>query len=108
MKKLDSRSTTIRRRSPLLGATGLFAAAASLFAINAHACILAPGTSCALSGTTESAEPYLAGTVLQDDLVPFSISLSDGGIYEHVEREEPRISLMKSKTWNSSIKEKPS
>jgi len=39
----------------------------------AHAVTVSPGSTVALPGTTAAAEPDLAGTIVQDDLVPFTI-----------------------------------
>ena len=40
--------------------------------------VLPPGDCVGLSGTTAAARPELAGTVLQDNLIPFTIVDSDG------------------------------
>jgi hypothetical protein len=51
------------------------AAALGLSALSAHAVLLAPGATALLpTGTTEAAEPWLAGTVIVDEMIPFSFS----------------------------------
>ena len=80
------------RKTPLAAAV---TAALMCFGVgNAAAVTVAPGTSVALSGTTELANPYLAGTVLQDVLVNFSFAagpsladLTTGTVQERVVRE---------------------
>lgn len=54
------------------------AAALGLAALSAHAVLLNPGDNLALPGTTVAAEPQLAGTVLVDELIPFSFSAGAG------------------------------
>ena len=46
--------------------------------LSAHAVLLSPGDNLALPGTTVAAEPQLAGTVLVDELIPFSFSAGVG------------------------------
>lgn len=53
-------------------------AALSLSVLCAHAVILNPGDNLALPGTTVAAEPQLAGTILVDELIPFSFSAGVG------------------------------
>ncbi len=54
------------------------AAALSLSALSAHAALLNPGDTLPLPGTTVVVEPQLAGTVLVDELIPFSFSAGIG------------------------------
>jgi hypothetical protein len=55
------------------------AAILSVSALSAHAVLLNPGDfGVALPGTTVAAEPQLAGTVLVDELIPFSFSAGPG------------------------------
>lgn len=54
------------------------AAALGLSAHSAHAVLLNPGDTLPLPGTTVAAEPQLAGTVLVDELIPFSFSAGAG------------------------------
>ena len=57
----------------------LLAAATFALCVNsAEAVLLNPGDNLALPGTTVAAEPQLAGTVLVDDLIPFSFSAGSG------------------------------
>jgi hypothetical protein len=57
----------------------LVAAALGLSTLPAHAVLLNPGDfGVALPGTTAAAEPQLAGTVLVDELIPFSFSAGPG------------------------------
>ncbi len=58
----------------------LLALAGSFASGGARASVVLPGGSVALSGTTEAADPQLAGVVLQDVLLPFSINLGDGNM----------------------------
>lgn len=53
--------------------------ALGLPAMSAHAVMLTPGVDTLLPGTTVAAEPQLAGTVLVDELIPFSFSAGIGG-----------------------------
>jgi len=48
-----------------------------LCSTTAHAIILVPGATVALSGTTDAANPALAGTVLVDNLYPFTMTEGD-------------------------------
>lgn len=50
----------------------------SLSFFSAHAVMLNPGDNLALPGTTAAVEPQLAGTVLVDELIPFSFSAGTG------------------------------
>ena len=43
---------------------------------SAFAVVVAPGATVALPGTTSAAQPFLAGVVLQDELIPFSLAVS--------------------------------
>ena len=52
----------------------LLAGALSLVALPARAVVLLPGDNLPLPGTTVAAEPQLAGEVLVDELIPFSVS----------------------------------
>ncbi len=69
---------------------GLFAGMQS-----AHAVVVTPGTTVNLPGTTSGAEPFLAGTVLEDNVVAFSFAadqspnaaLITGTFQERVVRE---------------------
>lgn len=54
------------------------AAALGLSALPAHAVLLNPGDILPLPGTTVAAEPQLAGTVVIDELIPFSFSAGVG------------------------------
>ena len=49
-----------------------------LWASSAEAVLVNPGDNLALPGTTAAAEPQLAGTVLADELIPFSFSAGPG------------------------------
>lgn len=75
---------------PLVGAA-LF----SLWASAAEAVLLNPGDNLALPGTTSAAEPQLAGTVLVDELIPFSFSAGAGlgDITGHVQQRVVRSSV---------------
>ncbi|MHB8348598.1 MAG: hypothetical protein ACYDHM_15915, partial [Acidiferrobacterales bacterium] len=64
------------RRSRLFGAAVLLAGA--VLGTSAQATLIAPGGSTLLSGTSAAAQPSLAGTVLQDVTVPFTLSLGGG------------------------------
>ena len=50
------------------------------FSITAQAVTLVPGVSTALPGTTSAAEPSLAGTVIEDKMDSFSMTLANGGL----------------------------
>lgn len=52
---------------------GLFAGVQSAYAV-----VVAPGTTVNLPGTTATAQPFLAGTVLEDNLVNFSFAANAG------------------------------
>lgn len=52
----------------------------ALLSATASAVPLFPGGLVALSGTTVGAQPYLAGTVVEDLLQPFSFTLPDGEV----------------------------
>jgi hypothetical protein len=66
--------TSLRILSKMFVATAL-----SLSALSAHAVLLNPGDfAISLPGTTVAAEPQLAGTVLVDELIPFSFSAGTG------------------------------
>jgi hypothetical protein len=54
------------------------AAAFGVTALSANAALLGPGDNLALTGTTVATEPQLAGTVLIDELIPFSFSAGVG------------------------------
>jgi len=56
----------------------LAAATFTLCVTSAEAVLLNPGDNLALPGTTVAAEPQLAGTVLVDELIPFSFSAGSG------------------------------
>jgi hypothetical protein len=76
-KKLgNSFWVTTKKTIPALSA-GLLGA--MLSASPVHAVPLAPGGTVALSGTTEAAHPYLAGTVVEDVLRPFTIKWASTG-----------------------------
>jgi hypothetical protein len=45
----------------------------------AHAAVFGPGDDLPLTGTTSAAEPHLAGTVIEDETLPFTITLVSGG-----------------------------
>lgn len=70
-------------------------AALGLSALPAHAVLLAPGDITALPGTTVAAEPQLAGTVLIDELIPFSFSagIGAGDIFGTVQQRVVRSSV---------------
>jgi hypothetical protein len=55
-------------------------AAAGLFLIaqSARAVVVPPGSTLALAGTTVAAQPELAGVVLEDELLQFSLAVSQG------------------------------
>lgn len=57
----------------------LVAAALGLSALSVHAVTLVPGVGTSLPGTTVIAEPQLAGTVLVDEIIPFSFLAGVGG-----------------------------
>jgi hypothetical protein len=57
----------------------MLAAGLSITAISAQAVTLSAGDILALPGTTAAAEPQLAGTVLVDEIIPFSFT-NDGGL----------------------------
>ncbi len=67
-----------RRRWSRIGASGAVWIAVALFSAGAQAALVAPGSSVLLSGTTASADPNLAGTVVQDVLEPFTVDLGGG------------------------------
>jgi len=52
---------------------------------SAYAVVLAPNTTSLLPGTTVAAEPNLAGTVLVDELNPFSFAADGGMVYGNVQ-----------------------
>lgn len=56
----------------------LAAATFALCVSSAEAVLLNPGDNLALPGTTVAAEPQLAGTVLVDEIIPFSFSAGSG------------------------------
>ena len=68
------------RTSPMMIFRKIFVAAVlGLSAFSAHAVLLNPGDfAIPLPGTTVAAEPQLAGTVLVDELIPFSFSAGTG------------------------------
>ncbi|MHB8741675.1 MAG: VPLPA-CTERM sorting domain-containing protein [Sulfuricaulis sp.] len=81
MKKFDNNVVTAApawQRPVTMIVKPMLAALAMVFSANTYACNLLPGSSCLLTGTTESAEPDLAGTVLQDVTRAFSIDLGGG------------------------------
>jgi hypothetical protein len=45
----------------------------------AHAAVFGPGDDLPLTGTTSAAEPQLTGTVIEDESLPFTITLASGG-----------------------------
>jgi hypothetical protein len=61
------------------GRSLLFAAAALLVGAQAHAVVLTPGVFTPLGGTTVADEPWLAGTIVQDEIIPFSFVGDDSG-----------------------------
>ena len=66
-------------KTNLIAFNKIFAGATvSLSVLSAHAVLLGPGDTLALPGTTVAAEPQLAGTVLVDELIPFSFSAGVG------------------------------
>ena len=64
----------------------LMAAALGLCAHSTHAVLLNPGDNLALPGTTVAAEPQLAGTVLVDEIIPFSFGSISGQVQQRVVR----------------------
>ncbi len=70
-------------RYPLLRAAVMLAVTA--WGANAHAALVAPGSSEMLDGTTSSVQSALAGTVLQDVMEPFTINLGFGTINGYVQ-----------------------
>lgn len=67
------------KTSPMIFRKLCVAAAFGMSALSAHAALLNPGDSgIPLPGTTSAAEPQLAGTVLVDELIPFSFSAGVG------------------------------
>lgn len=58
---------------------GLAVSLTSAFSQSAFAADVGPGTTVPVSGTTEAADPTLAGLVLYDQVLPFSITLATGG-----------------------------
>ena len=52
---------------------------------SAYAVVLTPNTTTALPGTTSAAEPNLAGTVVVDDVNPFSFATDGGIVYGSVQ-----------------------
>jgi len=61
------------------GRSLLLAAAAILVSTQAHAVPLTVGVSTPLNGTTVFDEPWLAGTIVEDELIPFSFIGDDSG-----------------------------
>jgi len=59
---------------------------------SAHAVIL-PGGYTSLSGTTTAASPQLAGTVIEDDVVPFTFSSAGGTVSGTVQSRVVRSTL---------------
>jgi len=56
------------------------------FAVNsAYAVVLSPDTTSLLPGTTSAAEPNLAGTIVVDELNPFTFNADGGTIYGGVQ-----------------------
>jgi hypothetical protein len=62
-----------------LGRSLLLAAAALLVGARAHAVVLTPGVATPLEGTTVADKPWLAGTVVEDEIIPFSFVGDDSG-----------------------------
>lgn len=61
----------------------------------AHAVVVAPGDTVSLPGTTLAAQPFLQGHVLEDELIPFSLAVSQtssdlitGTVQQRVVRED--------------------
>jgi hypothetical protein len=71
----------------------LLALAALAATFSAQAVTLVPDTWVALPGTTEAAEPQLAGTVLEDDVQAFSFSDGSGTISGTVQSRVVRSSV---------------
>jgi hypothetical protein len=61
----------------------------SALALSSNAVVLSPGSTVAVSGTTEALRPELAGTVIVDQLVPYlaTNSLFSGMLQERIVRE---------------------
>lgn len=73
----------------------LFTVTVALCATNAEAVLLNPGDNLPLPGTTVAAEPQLAGTVLVDEIIPFSFSAGTGlgDITGHVQQRVVQSSV---------------
>ena len=73
----------------------IIATLCTLFASNAHAVLvlLSPGDNLPLTGTTVAAEPQLAGTVLVDEIIPFSFGVGSDFISGSVQQRVVRSSV---------------
>lgn len=84
-------NTRIRHALAAVAAVaGLWSASTPSLAV-----VVAPGTTVALPGTTSAAEPFLAGVVLEDELINFSLPVSQtnpalitGTVQQRVVRED--------------------
>lgn len=78
----------------LFSLAAAFAATLLIGAQSARAVVVPPGSTFDLPGTTEAAQPFLAGTVVEDELLQFSLpvsqqdpSLITGTVQQRVVRE---------------------